>query len=219
MVRASSKTSGHRPYLSVQPSPTTTWGWDVHLRDAQGVLVAGVPGTGLYPTAADAQAFAGFAAEMLGRHRPLRCKFGASSGGDLSRSGTTVRRVEVTAGWVVQALRPDGSQVAASVHPSEHGVYNAIAFLEAVSSRVGQPDIYSPLPVRIDRQCSCLYLGQGDCQHRGLSVVGVPRAVPGSRGESPGAYVSVNPDYNASWGWELALRLADTGEPVHTSGR
>ena len=54
--------------------------------------------------------------------------------------------------------------------------------------------------------CACEYLGQGECRHRGLSVVGVPRKVPGSQTQPPGVYLAVHPDYNTAWGWEVSMR-------------
>ena len=187
----------HRVYLSVQPATNLTAGWDLTIRAAQGLALRG---SGLYPTREDAEGAARFAADVVDVHYPLR--FAGSPLTHDDRAGDAVRVSVAAAGneHRLVATAPGGELVAYSDPHTAVGAYNALAFVEALSGLVGDPQGRRAMRVTVDETCDCPSLGKGPCGHH------------------PPSYLEVRPAGDADWGWTLAVCKPD-GTPVATSGR
>ena len=191
-------------YLSVQPlgddrseRGEAPWGWDVRLRDRQGVEKHS---SGAFGHVGEATDFARLASALVARHGPLQVHFDdPPPTAHKSGATTVVRRVAAddSPGWRITATRPGGSPVAHSRPMSEVGAYNALRFLEAsAASASGRR-----LPLRITSSCWC---GPADsCRHYNVAPFG--RGGP----DLPERYLTVEPDYDTSAWWQVAAREDD----------
>ena len=191
-------------YLSVQPLGDDRsdwgeipWGWDVRLRDRQGVEKHS---SGAFGHVGEATDFARLASALIARHGPLQAHFDDPPPTTPEGGATTVvRRVPAddSPGWRITATRPGGAAVAHSRPMSEVGAYNALRFLEAsAESASGRR-----LPLRITSSCWC---GPADsCRHYNVAPFG--RGGP----DLPERYLAVEPDYEASAWWQVVAREDD----------
>ena len=197
-------------YLSVQPAhhdPSVwgeaPWGWDVRLRDREGIPMLG---SATFGTGGEATDLARLTSALIADPYPLRLDLDEPPPTTPERWWAAVahqvRGDDSPSGWRVRATRPDGAPVAHSRPMSEVGARDAIRFLEDVAnSSAGRR-----LPLRINDTCLC---GPDDsCRHYSVAPFG------DTGPDLPEPYLTVNPDYEDNAWWQVTAREDDDSPPL-----